>query len=70
VLAGGLAPPLQRSTLEACGCRLTVYAWDYAGNSAARDFTFGKGSGAAYAPPLAPRARPSPAPFARPSDEG
>jgi hypothetical protein len=70
VLAGGLAPPLNRSTLDACSCRLTVYAWDYASNSAARDFIFGSGTGAAYAQPAAAPRRPGPPPLARRSDRG
>src|SRR3954452_19425377 len=57
VLAGGLAPGLSRSTLDACGCRLSVYAWDYASNSVARDFQFGRGRGAA-APPAISRPKP------------
>src|SRR3954453_11075652 len=57
VLAGGLAPGLSRSALQGCGCRLTVYAWDYASNSVARDFQFGRGRGAA-APPAISRPKP------------
>jgi hypothetical protein len=73
VLAGGLAPGLSRSTLEACGCRLTVYAWDYASNSVARDFQFGRGRGAAEAPPPRALSKPDAAPApvrARRSDRG
>ena len=71
VLAGGLAPGLSRSTLDACGCRLSVYAWDYASNSVARDFSFGRGGGSAGAPPprIAPkRTLPAEPPVAHRSD--
>src|SRR4051812_14834006 len=73
VLAGGLAPPLTRSTLTGCGCRLSVYAWDYASNSVARDFTFGRGTGsvAAIPPRIAPKPLvPAPPPPARRADRG
>jgi hypothetical protein len=64
VLAGGLAPGLSRSTLDGCGCRLSIYAWDYASNSVARDFRFGRGhgSGAPRAPRVLPKATVPPAP--------
>jgi hypothetical protein len=71
VLAGGLAPALSKSTLDSCDCRLTVYAWDYASNSVARDFRFGRGSGSgsAAAPRIAPKTVPQAPPVpARPSD--
>ena len=71
VLAGGLAPGLSRSTLEACGCRLSVYAWDYASNSVARDFFFGGSHPKAAAPPahVAPRRTvPAAPPLAHRSD--
>jgi hypothetical protein len=71
VLAGGLAPPLTRSTLTGCGCRLSVYAWDYASNSVARDFTFGRGSGTFSPPRIEPKPlAPAPPPRAHRSDRG
>jgi hypothetical protein len=42
-LAGGLAPPLVGVALQAGVYRLCVYAWDWAGNAAARDVWFGRG---------------------------
>jgi len=39
-LAGGLAPPLTALGLPAGLFRLSVYAWDWAGNTAARDIAF------------------------------
>jgi hypothetical protein len=42
-LAGGLAPPLTGIVLEPGVYRLSVYAWDWAGNTAARDVWFGRG---------------------------
>jgi hypothetical protein len=73
VLAGGLAPPLAKSTLDACRCRLSVYAWDYASNSVARDFRFGAGGAAAASTPRPPALRelaPVAPPRARQADRG
>lgn len=39
-LAGGLTPPLPLSGLPSGRYRLTVYAWDWAGNTSALDYTF------------------------------
>jgi hypothetical protein len=64
VLAGGLAPGLSRGTLDGCGCRLSVYAWDYASNSVARDFLFGRSRSKAAGPP--PRIAPKLAPPVEP----
>jgi hypothetical protein len=38
VLAGGLARPLDPAALPSEHHRLSVYAWDWAGNTTARDF--------------------------------
>jgi hypothetical protein len=37
-LAGGLTPPLPLATLAPGRYRLTVYAWDWAGNTSALDY--------------------------------
>jgi len=42
-LAGGLAPALTAVALHPGVYRLSVYAWDWAGNTAARDVWFGRG---------------------------
>jgi murein DD-endopeptidase MepM/ murein hydrolase activator NlpD len=49
VIAGGLAPPLTQLFLPAGQYRVTVYAWDWAGNTTARDayFTIGADGGVA-----------------------
>jgi hypothetical protein len=39
-LAGGLTPPLPLGSLHRGRYRLTVYAWDWAGNTSARDLWF------------------------------
>ncbi len=39
-LAGGLTPPLPLSRLPRGRYRLTVYAWDWAGNTSALDYAF------------------------------
>lgn len=61
-LAGGLTEPLPLAGLAPGRYRLTVYAWDWAGNTSALDdwitLPFGRGPGAAAAGefgPLAPR---------------
>ena len=40
VLAGGLAPAVNRGALGAGSYRLTAFAWDWAGNISARDVEF------------------------------
>jgi hypothetical protein len=42
-LAGGLAPALTAVVPQPGVYRLSVYAWDWAGNTAARDVWFGRG---------------------------
>jgi hypothetical protein len=39
-LAGGLTPPLPLSSLRSGRYRLTVYAWDWVGNTSALDYWF------------------------------
>ena len=39
-LAGGLTPPLPLSRLPRGSYRLTIYAWDWAGNTSALDYRF------------------------------
>jgi hypothetical protein len=48
-LAGGLTAPLPLSTLPRGRYRLTVYAWDWAGNTSALDYPFTVPLGAAAA---------------------
>jgi hypothetical protein len=48
-LAGGLTPPLPLSALPRGRYRLTVYAWDWAGNTSALDYSFTVPLGAAAA---------------------
>jgi hypothetical protein len=60
-LAGGLTPPLPLRTLPPGRYRLTVYAWDWAGNTSALDYPIqlplGRAAAASSAEtgPLAPR---------------
>ncbi|HEY2772353.1 MAG TPA: hypothetical protein VGI87_17385, partial [Solirubrobacteraceae bacterium] len=57
-LAGGLTEPLPLASLPRGRYRLTVYAWDWAGNTSALDYSFNAPlASAAAAPfgPLAPR---------------
>jgi hypothetical protein len=57
-LAGGLTPPLSLASLPRGRYRLTVYAWDWANNTSALDYSFNVPlAGAAAAPggPLQPQ---------------
>jgi hypothetical protein len=50
-LAGGLTPTLAPFTSRPGRYRLAAYAWDWAGNTSARDLWFGAGGGARIAGP-------------------
>ncbi len=52
-LAGGLTPPLPLSSLPRGRYRLTVYAWDWVGNTSALDYWFNAPLAHAAAPPSA-----------------
>ncbi|MHB8660158.1 MAG: hypothetical protein ACYC91_19900 [Solirubrobacteraceae bacterium] len=52
-LAGGLTPPLPMSSLLRGRYRLTVYAWDWAGNTSALDYWISVPLAHAAAPPSA-----------------
>ena len=58
-LAGGLTRPLPLSSLPRGRYRLTVYAWDWAGNTSALDYwiklPLGSRANAAEFGPLAPK---------------
>jgi len=55
ILAGGNAPGLAAFPLTPGRYRLTVYAWDYAGNATARDQWFTVGLDRRFTPAPAPR---------------
>jgi hypothetical protein len=50
-LAGGLSPPLPLGRLRAGHYRLTVYAWDWSGNTSALDYRFSLPLARAAGPP-------------------
>jgi hypothetical protein len=49
-LAGGLTPPLPLGALSGGSYRLSIYAWDWAGRTSARDYMLGGGTAKALPP--------------------
>jgi hypothetical protein len=61
-LAGGLTPTMRPFLRRGRRYRLSVYAWDWAGNTTARDLWFTTGRSARHAAPRAPAGRLHPRP--------